>query len=80
MITYHENKRWTNIEKHGYDFTDLDLEFFARSVVIAAKGNRLMAVGILRNNAIVVVFITLGSEGLSVISMRRASRRERKVL
>jgi hypothetical protein len=33
QITYDENKRLSNIEKHGYDFAELDLEFFASSMV-----------------------------------------------
>ncbi|ACS60000.1 BrnT family toxin [Rhizobium leguminosarum] len=79
-ITYDEAKRRTNIEKHGLDFADLDLLFFAGSVVVPAKGERLMAIGVFRDGVIAVVFVTLGSEAISVISMRKASRKERSIL
>ncbi|WP_042776624.1 BrnT family toxin [Sinorhizobium fredii] len=79
-ITYDEKKRLSNIAKHGYDFADLDMEFFASSVVVPAKEDRFMAIGVLRNGVIAVVFGRLGSEGISIISMRDASRKERSLL
>ncbi|AWM23432.1 BrnT family toxin [Sinorhizobium fredii] len=79
-ITYDENKRLTNIEKHGYDFAELDMEFFASSVVVPAKEGRFMAIGVLRNGVVAVVFARLGKEGISIISMRDASRKERSLL
>lgn len=60
------------------DFADLDEVFFEQSAITPAKLGRLIAVGRLHNGVIVVVFVRLGSEGISVISMRPASRRERK--
>jgi len=39
---------------------------------------RLIAVGRLANGVIAVVFVTLGAEGISVISMRPVSRKEGK--
>lgn len=79
-ITYDESKRQTNLTKHGHDFADLDLDFFENSVVIPAKGGRLMAIGVLRDGTIAVVFATLGTEAISIISMRDASRKERSIL
>ncbi|HUH50444.1 MAG TPA: BrnT family toxin [Mycoplana sp.] len=78
QILYIESKR-QNIAKHGYDFAELTLEFFAASTVVPVKRNRLMAIGVLRNGIIAVVFARLGSQGISIISMRRASRKERAV-
>jgi uncharacterized protein len=50
-------------------------------MIVPGKGNRLIAVGRLADSAaVVVVFTILGSEGVSVISMRTASRKERKLL
>ncbi|QLL64372.1 BrnT family toxin [Sinorhizobium mexicanum] len=66
--------------KHGYDFADLDMEFFASSVVVPAKEGRFTAIGVLRNGVIAVVFARLGSEGVSIISMRDANRKERSLL
>ena len=39
-----------------------------------------MAIGRLGDRTIAVVFATLGTEGVSVISMRPASERERSLL
>lgn len=68
-----------NLENRGLDFADLDIEFFATSVVLPAKAGRLMAIGEFRRFILAVVFRPLGSEAISVISMRRASRKERSV-
>lgn len=80
-ITFDPVKRDTNKAKHGLDFADLDVAFFEASVVASAKNDRLIAVGWFQGAIIIaVVFRPLGSEALSVISMRHASRKERKVL
>jgi uncharacterized protein len=46
---------------------------------VPAKGNRFMAINVLVNCIVTVVFARLGSEGISVISMRPASRKERNL-
>ncbi|HTN62235.1 MAG TPA: BrnT family toxin [Devosia sp.] len=80
-ITYDEPKRLINIAKHGFDFAVLDVAFFASSVIVPAKASRYMAIGEFRGQTIVaVVFAPLGSEAISVISMRAASRKERNIL
>ncbi|ATQ55959.1 BrnT family toxin [Paracoccus yeei] len=80
MIVWDEPKRLTNLAKHGLDFADLDEQFFLASVVVPAKGGRHMAIGRMADGTIAVVFATLGTEGVSVISMRPASQRERNLL
>lgn len=80
MIVWDEPKRQTNLAKHGLDFADLDEGFFLASVVVPAMDSRCMAIGRLVDGTIAVVFATLGIEGVSVISMRPASRRERSLL
>ncbi|UWU20575.1 MULTISPECIES: BrnT family toxin [unclassified Rhizobium] len=76
-----ELKRETNLAKHGLDFADLDIEFFAGSVVVPANDGRSMAIGELDGQIVAaVVFKPLGSEAISVISMRPASRKKRKLL
>jgi uncharacterized protein len=80
-IVWDEPKRLANIAEHdGLDFTDLDEGFFERSMIVPGRGNRLIAVGRLADGIVVVVFVVLGAEGVSVISMRPASRKERKLL
>jgi uncharacterized DUF497 family protein len=76
-IVFDEFKRRSNIEKHNYDFADLDAAFFDRSLILPARGERLTAIGRFDDTVITVVFRPLGAEGISVISMRMASKRER---
>ena len=80
MIVWDEPKRLMNLARHGLDFVDLDEEFFLSSIVVPAKEGRLMAIGRLKPDVIVVVFAVLGTEGVSVISMRAASRKERSLM
>ena len=80
MIVWDEPKRQGNLAKHGVDFADLDEEFFLSSTVLPAQKGRYMAIGRLEDGTIAVVFAVLGTEGVSVISMRPASRKERGLL
>ncbi|WP_425908210.1 hypothetical protein [Nitrobacter sp. TKz-YC02] len=50
---------------------------FADAMVLSGKAGRYRAIGKDRNGVICVVFATLGREGISVISMRPASKEER---
>ncbi len=80
-IIYEEAKRLANVEKHGLDFADLSIDFFGASMVVAANSSRFMAIGEFQGRIIIaVVFRPMGSEALSVISMRPASSKERKLL
>ena len=67
-------------EHEGLDFADLDMGFFMGSVVVPAKPGRSMAISPFRDTVIAVVFTPLGAEAISVISMRRATRKERSLL
>lgn len=81
LISYDEAKRLTNLAKHGLDFEALTVEFFEAAVIFPAKVSRALAIGELNGQIVIaVVFRPLGSEALSVISMRPASRKERKLL
>jgi uncharacterized protein len=79
-VVWDEPKRLANIARHGMDFADLDEAFFGGSVIVPAKLGRLLAVGRHRKGIILVVFVVLGTEGLSVVSMRPASRKERRLI
>ena len=79
-IVWDERKRLANIEKHGLDFADLTLEFFQGASIRTAKLGRLQAIGRHMDGKISVIFATLGAEGISVISMRPAELRERKLI
>jgi len=74
-------KRRANLDKHGLDFADLDETFFDKALVLPSHNSskRWVAIGVNIRGVIVVVFARLGREGVSLISMRPASRNERKL-
>ena len=78
-IVWDEPKRLANIEKHGLDFKALDGEFFLASAIRTAKSGRLMAIGRIVGGVVVVIFTRLGSEGISIVSMRPANQAERRL-
>lgn len=78
-ISFDEYKRLVNLKNRDLDFADLDDEFFAQSWVVPAKEGRLKAIGKYRGLTLAVIFRPLGSEAISVISMRRASQKEREI-
>ncbi|WP_315831734.1 BrnT family toxin [Bradyrhizobium prioriisuperbiae] len=78
-IVWDHPKRLANLAKHGLDFATLTEDFFAEALVISARNGRYQAIGKDVNGVISVVFATLGLEGISVISMRAASPKERKL-
>lgn len=79
MIVWDEPKRLANLDKHGIDFADIGEDFFASALVGPAKNGRWFAIGEM-DGVIVVIFARLGTEGLSIISARPASRKERSLL
>jgi uncharacterized DUF497 family protein len=78
-IFWDEIRRQSNVDKHGLDFADLTEDFFLASTIVPAKKGRSMAIGVLGSGVIATVFVRLGREGLSIVSMRPASFKERRV-
>ncbi|TGR70304.1 hypothetical protein EN866_40325, partial [Mesorhizobium sp. M2D.F.Ca.ET.223.01.1.1] len=78
-IVWDEPKRLANIDKHGLDFAALDDEFFLASTIRAAEAGRFMAIGRIVSGVVAVVFARLGSEGISIVSMRPANQTERRL-
>jgi uncharacterized DUF497 family protein len=78
-IVWDEPKRRANLDKHGMDFADLNETFFDNALVLATYRNRWRAVGINIRGVISVIFATRGAEGVSIISMRPASKKEREL-
>lgn len=76
-IVWDERKRASNLAKHGYDFANLSKEFFETATELGSHGGRRLAIGRFGTSFIVVVYRPLGSEAISVISMRTADRKER---
>jgi uncharacterized protein len=61
------------------DFADLNELFFDSALIIPSrsKAKRWVGIGVNIRGVIVVVFARLGREGVSIISMRPASKDER---
>jgi len=79
LIIWDEPKRQANLEKHGLDFEDLTPTFFLGATIKPAKVGRFQAIGRLADGTLSVIFATLGTEALSIISMRPASDKERSL-
>lgn len=79
-IVWDEPKRLATLDGRGLDFADLTLEFFLGATVLPAKKGRSLALGLLGDRALAVVFVPYGTEAVSVVSMRPASRKERKLI
>jgi uncharacterized DUF497 family protein len=78
-IIWDEPKRIANLDKHGMDFADLDEKFFDTALVLNAHGKRYRAIGVNIRGVISVVFAVYGTEAVSIVSMRPASKREREL-
>jgi hypothetical protein len=78
-IVWDEPKRLANLDKHGLDFADLNETFFDSALVLPSRHKRWIGIGKNIHGVIVVVFVALGKEAVSVVSMRPASRNERKL-
>jgi uncharacterized protein len=76
MIVWDEPKRQANLVKHGLDFADLDETFFDMALVRPTRSGRWRGVGMSTHGVIAVIFFALGAEAISV---RPASRQERKL-
>jgi len=74
-----EPKRLANLSKHGLDFRHLDETFFDDALVRPTHSRRWRPIGMNVHGVIVVIFVALGLEAISVISMRPASKQERKL-
>jgi uncharacterized protein len=79
LIVWDEPKRRANLDKHGLDFADIGPEFFLSARVGPARDGRWVAIGEHRG-VTVVIFATLGSEAISIISARPASAKEKRLL
>jgi uncharacterized protein (DUF4415 family)/uncharacterized DUF497 family protein len=67
IITWDNAKRLANLDKHGLDFADLDLDFFLDGLIVPAQGRRLKAIGRLKLEAMIaVVFAPLGTKAISI--------------
>lgn len=82
-IVWDERKRKSNLTKHGFDFEQIDSFDWTTALYGAAHDSkfgqrRLKATGALSGTIVIVIFAFLGSEALSLISLRAANSREKK--
>ncbi|OLP62100.1 hypothetical protein BJF93_01205 [Xaviernesmea oryzae] len=76
-ITFDETKRAKTLRERQLDMAHLTIDFFEHATVFEARDDRFMAIGEFDGLAVTVIFKFLGTEAISVISFRRASRKER---
>ena len=81
-FVWDERKRTTNVATHGLDFADAEDGFdWSDALVVKSYGaqgrSRFAATGFLNEDLVTLVFSPLGSEAISLISLRPASRKER---
>ncbi len=83
-FTYDQPKRHANIAKHGFDFADFETSFsFDRFVSRPTKPSRtgrarFLLIGAWNDDMVVVVIVSpLGVEATDIVSIRRATAKER---
>ena len=81
IIVWDEPKRLTNLAKHGLDFADFETGFdLSAAVMLPAKEGRFKLLGWFQNELLTAVIAApLGGEAVSLISMRRASKKEHQI-
>ena len=77
-VGWDEPKRQWTLAERKLDFAWLQPSFFELAMIEPARDGRFKATGELAGVGYAVIFKLLGTEALSVISMRPASRRERR--
>jgi uncharacterized DUF497 family protein len=83
MFEWDESKNRANIRKHGLDLADAEEMFRGLLVVdgdiVEEYGEkRWRGIGTIRGRTVFVVFTERGGGTIRIISLRKASRRERK--
>jgi uncharacterized DUF497 family protein len=80
-----ETKNYQNLHKHGMDFDDV-WEVFEGPLLVALDSrtdygeDRLTGIGLLGSRIVVVTFTILDAQTRRIISLRKASKHERKRL
>jgi uncharacterized DUF497 family protein len=83
VITWDEEKRQTNLRKHGFDLVDAEEVFDGVTYTyeddrLAYSEQRFVTLGLLRE-AVVSIVHTEEDDHIHVISMRKATKREREI-
>ena len=83
MISYDEDKRLSNLEKHGFDFVDAASVFEGFHITREdSRGNygeqRFQTLGLYGNVLVVMMIHTPRDSADHIISIRKASKHEQK--
>jgi hypothetical protein len=80
-FAWDERKRRSNLGKHGFDFFDVSAVFEAPHIIVPSahegEEERFLAIGVFEGRVVTVVYTTR-SEGIRIISFRRARHEERQ--
>jgi uncharacterized DUF497 family protein len=85
VIVWDEPKRQANLRNHRVDLAEVARRFvFERATILATRAGgrgeaRYLAIGEMGGKLLTIVFSRLGTEGISLISARSASRKERGI-
>ena len=85
VIVWDEPKRSSNLKLHGLDFADVEdrFEWETALIKVSHPGEdgrpRFVATSLLEGRLVALVFSLLGTEAISLVSLRPASRSERKL-
>jgi uncharacterized protein len=82
-FVWDEKKRKTNLQKHGFDFSDAEKVFSGATFTFEDNRfpyfeQRFNTIGML-NNAVVVISFSEINDTIRIISMRKASKNEKKI-
>ncbi|WP_068317832.1 hypothetical protein [Polycladidibacter hongkongensis] len=58
------------------DFASITPEFFLEAVIFQTKQGRFAAIGRLADGTVTTIFAALGTQGIAIISLRPASKKE----
>ena len=83
QFAWDENKRQSNLGKHGFDFVDAFQVFEGATLTFederyAYGEQRFITLGILRGRVVVIAHTEVGNE-VRVISMREGTKREQTI-
>jgi uncharacterized protein len=71
-------KRERTLRERGYDLAEIDETFFEGARTEPGHSGRMMAIGPFRGRIVTVIFKPLGTEAITLVTMRLASRKERR--
>ena len=83
-LTWDEEKRRSNLARHGLDFADAEEVFRGAVLIFEDKRRsygeqRFVALGMLSEIVVVIAFTEPEEDSIRIISMRKATRNEQRI-